>query len=117
MALEDLATLSRNDRVRMVVLVVALLVAVLWASAQFLQPGPQRRIVLASGAESGIYHQYALRYKEILGREGVVVDVRMTGGAGENLSLLRDPKSGVDVSFMQGGVATASEMTRGLAPG
>jgi TRAP transporter TAXI family solute receptor len=109
MALEDLAALSRNDRVRMAVLVIAVLAAVLWASAQFLQPGPQRRIVLASGGESGIYHQHALRYKEILGREGVAVDLRMTGGAGENLRLLRDPKSGVDVAFMQGGVATAPE--------
>ena len=109
MAFEDLAALSRNDRVRMAVLVGALIVAVLWVSAQFLQPGPQRHIVLASGAESGIYHQYALRYKEILGREGVTVDVRMTGGAGENLRLLREPKSGVDVAFMQGGVATVAE--------
>ena len=109
MAFEDLAALSRNDRLRMVLLVAALVVAALWVSAQFLQPGPQRRIVLASGAESGIYHQYALRYKEILGRDGVTVDMRMTGGAGENLRLLRDPKSGVDVAFMQGGVATAPE--------
>ena len=109
MALEDLAALSRNDRVRLVVIVVALLLAVLWASAQFLQPGPRRHIVLASGAESGIYHQHALRYKEILGREGVAVDVRMTGGAGENLRLLRDPKSSVDVTFMQGGVASTSD--------
>jgi TRAP transporter TAXI family solute receptor len=109
MAFEDLAALSRNDRVRMAVLVGALIVAVLWVSAQFLQPGPSRRIVLASGPESGIYHQYALRYKEILGHEGVKVDVRMTGGAADNLRLLLDPKSGVDVAFMQGGVATLSE--------
>ena len=109
MAFEDLAALSRNDRVRVAVLVAAVVVAVLWAFAQFLQPGPPRHIVLASGAESGIYHQHALRYKEILGREGVRVDLRMTGGAGENLRLLRDPKSGVDVAFMQGGVATVAE--------
>jgi TRAP transporter TAXI family solute receptor len=112
MAFEDLAALSRNDRVRMAMLVAALLVAVLWASAQFLQPGPRRNIVLASGAESGIYHQYAFRYKEILGREGMAVDVRMTGGAGDNLRLLLDPNSGVDVAFMQGGVATAPDANR-----
>jgi len=109
MAFEDLAALSRHDRVRMAVLIAVLVLAALWVSAQFLQPGPPRHIVLASGAESGIYYQHALRYKEILGRQGVAVDVRMTGGAGENLGLLRDPKSGVDVAFMQGGVATASE--------
>jgi TRAP transporter TAXI family solute receptor len=109
MAFEDLASLYRHNRVRVVVLVAALVIVVLWVSTQFLQPGPSRRIVLASGPESGIYHQYALRYKEILGHEGVKVDVRMTGGAADNLRLLLDPKSGVDVAFMQGGVATLSE--------
>ena len=112
MAFEDLAALSRHDRVRMAVLVAALLIAVLWASGQFLQPGPRRHIVLASGAESGIYHQYALRYKEILGREGVTVDLRMTGGAGDNLRVLLDPNSGVDAAFMQGGVATVPEANK-----
>jgi len=112
MAFEDLAALSRRDRLRTVAIVAVLIVVVLWASTRFLQPGPPRHIVLASGAESGIYHQYALRYKEILGREGVTVDLRMTGGAVENLRLLLDSKSGVDVAFMQGGVATAPEAER-----
>src|SRR5271165_5514345 len=109
MALEDLAALSRRDRVRVAVVVALLIAAVLWASAQFLQPGPPRHIVLASGDENGIYHQYALRYKETLGRRGVAVDERMTGGALDNLHLLLDPKSGVDVAFMQGGVASFPE--------
>jgi TRAP transporter TAXI family solute receptor len=109
MVFEDLAALSRRDRVRMAVLAAALVIAVIWAWAYFLQPGPPRRIVMASGAESGIYYQHALRYKEILGREGVTVELRRTGGAGDNLQLLRDRNSGVDVAFMQGGVATAAE--------
>ena len=93
--------------VRMAALGVALVAAVLWASAHYLQPLPPRHIVLASGAESGIYYRYAMRYKELLGRAGLVVDVRMTEGAEENLRLLLDPHSGVDVAFMQGGVASA----------
>jgi len=109
MAFEDFAALSRSDRVRLAVLVATLLVAVFWASAHFVEPGPPRHIVLASGAASGIYNQYALRYKEILAREGVTVDVRMTQGAADNLALLLDPKSGVDVAFMQGGVASFPE--------
>jgi TRAP transporter TAXI family solute receptor len=109
MAFEDLAALSRHDRVRMVVVVGILAIVVVWGSSQFLQPGPPRHIVLASGAESGIYHQYALRYKEILGREGVAVELRMTGGASDNLRLLRDPSSGVEVAFMQGGVAVGPQ--------
>jgi len=112
MTFEDLAALSRRDRVRAAVLVAVLVAAVLWAVAQFVQPGPPRRIVLASGPESGIYYQHALRYKEILGREGVTVDVRLTGGAADNLDLLLDPKAGIDVAFMQGGVATFPKADR-----
>jgi len=62
---------------------------------------------MASGPAFGAYHQHAERYKAILARDGVTVDERMTDGAQENLRLLLDPKSGVDVAFMQGGVATA----------
>jgi TRAP transporter TAXI family solute receptor len=106
---EDLAALSRRDRVRIAVLVTAVLAVLLWAAARFLEPGPPRRIVLASGAESGIYHGYALRYKEVLGRQGVAVEERMSAGAVDNLRLLLDPKSDVDVAFMQGGIATFPE--------
>ena len=102
---DDLALLSRRDRWRIAVLVVAVIAAAVWFSLHFLQPAPPRRIVLASGPEFGAYHQYAKRYQEILAREGVKVEERLTNGAADNLRLLLDPKSGVDVAFMQGGVA------------
>ena len=104
MALHDLALLSRGDRVRLAMLVVILIAVSVWASVQLLQPGPPRRIVLASGAESGVYHRYAQQYVEALAREGITVEERMTGGAVDNLRLLLDPKSGVDVALMQGGL-------------
>ena len=104
MSFHDLALLSRRDRVRLAALVVVLLAVSIWASVQLLQPGPPRRIVLASGAASGIYHRYAQQYVEALAREGITVEERMTGGAVDNLRLLLDPKSGVDVALMQGGL-------------
>ena len=67
MTLEDLALLSRRDRVRVALLVVALIVAIVWATFQFTQRAPPRRIVLASGAAFGLYHQFAQRYKELQG--------------------------------------------------
>jgi len=105
----DLGLLSRRDKVRGVLLIVALLAAIVWIFVRFLQPAPSRHIVLASGAGFGLYHQYAERYKEILARDGVVVQERTTAGAAENLALLGDPKSGVDVAFMQGGIASAAQ--------
>jgi TRAP-type uncharacterized transport system substrate-binding protein len=90
-------------------LVFVLIVVAMWASAHYLQPAPPRHIVLASGLEDGLPHRYAKRYIEILARAGVTVEERMTRGAGENLLLLQDPHSGVDVAFTQGGVARSSE--------
>jgi len=107
MSLDDFALLSRRDRLRLAVLVIVLVAVSVWASIQFLEPGPPRRIVLASGAESGVYHRYAQQYVEALGREGIKLEERMTGGAVENLRLLLDPKSGVDVALIQGGLESS----------
>jgi TRAP transporter TAXI family solute receptor len=108
----DLDLLSRRDLLRIVLPVALLLGFVVFASFHYLDPAPPRRIVLASGAEFGMYHLHAQRYREILARDGIVVTERLTGGAAENLALLRDPKSGVDVAFMQGGIATADDHDR-----
>jgi TRAP-type uncharacterized transport system substrate-binding protein len=104
MAIEDLATLSRRDRIRFALLVVILIVVVVWVAVQFMKPLPSRHIVLASGSQFGLYHRYAQRYAEILARHGVTVEERMTSGGAENMRLLLDPKSGVEVAFMQGGI-------------
>jgi TRAP transporter TAXI family solute receptor len=104
---DDLATLTRRDRLRFTALVVVLVAVCVWFSAQYLQPAPPRHIVLASGAGFGLYHQYAERYKQALARDGVAVEERLTNGAADNMRLLLDPKSGVDVAFMQGGIANA----------
>jgi TRAP transporter TAXI family solute receptor len=105
MTFEDLAALSKRDRVRVAVLAALLIAAIVWATLQFMQPAPPRRFVMASGPEFGLYHQYAQRYKALLAREGVTLEERMTNGAAENVALLADPRSGVDVAFVQGGVA------------
>jgi TRAP transporter TAXI family solute receptor len=104
---DDLATLTRRDRLRFIVLVLTLVAATLWISARFLQPAPPRQIVLASGAGFGLYHQFADRYRQALAQDGVTVEERQTNGAADNLRLLLDPASGVDVAFMQGGIANA----------
>jgi TRAP-type uncharacterized transport system substrate-binding protein len=109
MSSDDLATLTRRDKLRGILLVLALIAAAFWVSAHFLQPAPARHIVLASGAGFGLYHQYAERYRQALARDGVVIEERMTEGAAENLRLLLDPKSGVQVAFLQGGIADAAQ--------
>jgi TRAP-type uncharacterized transport system substrate-binding protein len=104
----DLPAKTRRDLVRWTLL-VAILVAIALVGAWFLQSTIPRHIVLASGTKDGMYHQLALRYKEILARDGVTVEERLTGGADDNERLLHDPASGVDVAFMPGGIVRAAE--------
>jgi TRAP-type uncharacterized transport system substrate-binding protein len=85
------------------------LIAVAVVGAWFLQSTIPRHIVLASGLKDGMYHEFAQRYKTILAREGVTVEERLTGGADENELLLHNPKSGVDVAFMHGGVVRPAD--------
>ncbi len=81
-------------------LTLLLLVAAYW----LLDPAPPRRMVLATGGERGAYAEFGARYATLLAKEGIQVELRFTQGAVENLALLRDPLSGVDVAFVQGGV-------------
>lgn len=106
MSLEDLALLSRRGRMQIAAFACAIIFLSVWASVYLLKPSPPRRIVMATGLEDGLYHQHAQRYKAVLGRAGIIVEERLTSGAEENLKLLRDPRSGVDIAFTQGGIAT-----------
>jgi TRAP-type uncharacterized transport system substrate-binding protein len=109
MTFENFAFLSSRGRFSLAAIILALIAAAVWAVAYFLQTAPPRHIVLASGLEDGLLHQYAKRYIEILARSGVTVEERMTNGPGDNLRLLQDPHSGVDIGFTQGGIAKFPE--------
>jgi len=75
---------------------------------QFVDPAPPRQITIATGQSSGAYYEVAVKYSQILARDGVTLTVRETSGSVENLSLLRDAESGVDVIFMQGGIGAGT---------
>lgn len=72
-----------------------------------LDPTPPRRVVMATGASQGAYAEFGKRYAAILKTYGIEVELRATQGAAENLALLRDEHSGVDIAFLQGGADAA----------
>src|SRR4029450_435076 len=82
---------------------VLLALVLLWLAYVILDPTPPRQVVVATGPEQGAYNEFGKRYAAELARFGVRVELRSTAGAAENRRLLRDPKSGVDVAFMQSG--------------
>jgi TRAP transporter TAXI family solute receptor len=86
-----------------------ILVAGLGATLLVLSSLPPRSIVMATGPKGGAYAEVALRYREILGRAGIGVNLLPTAGNYENLAQLRDPHSEVSVGFIQSGSTTHKE--------
>lgn len=76
-----------------------------WFALSHFIPAPPLKISIATGFKGGSYETLGRRYQEILARSHVQLDVHLSNGSGENLKLLQDPKSGVQVAFIQGGVA------------
>jgi TRAP-type uncharacterized transport system substrate-binding protein len=90
-----------------IVLTLVLLGVAYWV----LDPTPPKKVVLATGVDQGAYAEFGKRYAELLKRHGITVELRATAGAAENLKLLRDPASGVDIAFTQGGAGERDRAT------
>ena len=71
---------------------------------QFVDPAPPRHITIATGQPTGAYYEMGQKYSHIMARDGVTLNLRTTSGSSENLSLIADKNSGIDVIFKQGGV-------------
>ncbi len=82
-------------------ILIALLLLLL--AYKVLDPTPPKKVVLATGADQGAYAEFGKRYAKLLQQHGIQVELRSSAGAAENLALLRDPNSGVDLAFVQGG--------------
>jgi TRAP transporter TAXI family solute receptor len=64
---------------------------------------PPRSIAMATGPEGGGYYEIGRQYQTLLARTGVELRLVPTAGSLENVELLCDPKSGVDIALVQGG--------------
>ena len=86
----------------------------LFVTYQFVEPAPPDRFTIATGGQNGAYQAYAQRFRDILARDGITLELRHTAGSVENIALLESPDSGVDVAFVQGGTgeyATSESLT------
>ena len=84
-------------------------------TGKFIQPAPPDSLTIATGGPDGAYFSYAQRYKEVLAREGVTLEIRQTQGSVENLALIEDGT--VDVAFLQSGIAVGNPNPNVIALG
>lgn len=92
-----------------VLAVAVLIVAVLWYVIAALRPIPPRTVTMATGPEGGAYYEVGKLYRELLAHQGIELQLLPTAGSVENLARLRDPRSNVQVSFLQSGTTRVKE--------
>ncbi|MCC6473139.1 MAG: C4-dicarboxylate ABC transporter substrate-binding protein [Burkholderiales bacterium] len=107
--LKPLSEFSARDAAAIGLPALALVAAAFWFAYQFVKPAPPARLVMASGPADGAYHPIALRYREILARQHIDLEIRTSAGAVENLRRLADPESAVEAGLVQAGLGDAAD--------
>ena len=72
-------------------------------------PAPPSTVTMATAFKGSSFEYYGRRYREIFARSHVQLDLRETDGAVENVKLLQDPKSGVQIALAFGGISNGEQ--------
>jgi len=83
--------------------------ASVWLALWYFIPAPPSTITIAVGLQGGSFEHIAVRYRERLARHHVKVNIRLTGGSFDTVTLLGDQNSGIDAGFALGGVSNSTE--------
>jgi TRAP-type uncharacterized transport system substrate-binding protein len=68
-------------------------------------PAPPSTVIMATGFKGTTFEHYGRQYREIFARFNTELELREATGAAENLKLLLDPESGVQIALMTGGIS------------
>ncbi|HMF22335.1 MAG TPA: TAXI family TRAP transporter solute-binding subunit [Pseudolabrys sp.] len=68
-------------------------------------PAPPSKVTMATAFKGSSFEYYGHQYREIFARFNVDLELRPTSGAVENIKILQDPRSGVQISLMVSGVS------------
>ena len=78
--------------------------ALLWVAYVAIDPTPPSKIVVATGLENGAYDEFAKRYKAILARHHIDLEMRPSAGSMQNLHHLNDSRRATaNIAFVQSG--------------
>ena len=104
---------SLRDLATVLLPIVLIVAAAFWIAYQFIRPAPPDKVVITTGEEVGSYHTFAERYRDILARNDITLELRPSNGSADNLKRLLDDASNVDAGFVQAGI-TRPEDAPGL---
>jgi hypothetical protein len=68
-------------------------------------PAPPSTVTMGTGRKGTTFEYFGQRYRDIFARSHVELKLRETDGAVDNIELLKDPNSGVQIGFVFGGIS------------
>ncbi len=84
-------------------LIVGLVAGAIW----WLNPAPPKTVAISTGPEGSAFHRHAMKYRDILARDGIRLVVQESEGSLENLARLRAGEA--DIGFVIDGVSPEAE--------
>jgi TRAP-type uncharacterized transport system substrate-binding protein len=88
---------------------LALVIGASWIALEYFVPSPPFRVTIATGRKGTTFDYFAERYRARFARGGVELNLRETAGALENLKLLQNPNSDVQIASSAGGLSNSSQ--------
>ncbi len=82
-------------------------VLVVYFMSSFIEPAPDKELTIATGSVNGTYYKSALKYRELLAKQHVKLNIINTTGSVENLDLVNAKKA--DIAFVQGGIIDSKD--------
>jgi TRAP-type uncharacterized transport system substrate-binding protein len=95
---------TRFDWIRLYVLPAVAVLVFLAAAVWLLDLAPPKHLTFAAGRQGGAYDALAERYRDILARDGIELEIIETAGSVENAEVLARPERPADAAFLQGGI-------------
>lgn len=87
--------------------ILALIILTFFVTSRFIEPAPEKKLIIATGSEKGNYYKVALEYKKLLEQNKIEVTLLNTAGSVENIKLLKEGKA--DIGFVQNGILPSTE--------
>jgi TRAP-type uncharacterized transport system substrate-binding protein len=83
--------------------------SIVWLVLAYFIPAPPSTITIAMAFKGSSYERWALSYQERLSRSHVKLNLHYTDGPLDNIRLIKDQNSGVDVAFLFGGLTNSEQ--------
>lgn len=83
----------------------------------FVNSAAPTKLTIAAGEDGSIFQVNALKYKELLAKEGVTLTILPSNGSIDNLNKLTDKRVNVDIGFVQSGVADKTKIKKLMSLG